>query len=191
MRDSYREIVDFRVRLKPATDDREFEVCRRPLLPEPGPALEVVRDSHPHRVVHRHRLEIGGVDPFHRGGLARDGQLTAPPSDVITIGQDINLHVMINEGLGNVVRTEIWTSSDNGKSWRPTGAQFDGGLRLLESQWKPLTDGLTARCTSKFPCGSSQAAHRTGRPRTSRRLPTRGKLRRAFQPGPNSATRAT
>ncbi|MGW5919208.1 hypothetical protein ACWFPY_09440 [Nocardia fluminea] len=83
VRDSYREIVDFQVRLKPATDAREFEVCRRPPLPESGPALEVVR-------------------------------------------------------------TEIWTSSDNGKSWRPTGAQFDGGLRLLVSQWK-TTDGWPYR----------------------------------------------
>ncbi|ETT24099.1 secreted protein [Rhodococcus aetherivorans] len=53
---------------------------------------------------------------------------TVLPSDVITIGPDIFLHVMVNKGLGNVVRTEIWKSSDDGKSWSRTPAEFDAGL---------------------------------------------------------------
>ncbi|WP_288049699.1 DUF4185 domain-containing protein [Nocardia sp.] len=75
--------------------------------------------------------EAAGADPHYARQLwpydHTDGT-TVLPSDVITIGQDIFLHVMINRGLGNVERTEIWTSSDDGRSWRPTGARFDAGL---------------------------------------------------------------
>ncbi|WP_431972592.1 DUF4185 domain-containing protein [Nocardia sp. bgisy134] len=75
--------------------------------------------------------EAAGPDPHYARQLwpyDHAGGTTALPSDVITIGQDIFLHVMINQGLGNVVRTEIWTSSDDGKSWQHSGAQFDAGL---------------------------------------------------------------
>ncbi|SDT15752.1 DUF4185 domain-containing protein [Microlunatus soli] len=52
---------------------------------------------------------------------------TVLPSDVITIGGSLYLHVMVNKGLGNVVWTEIWRSDDNGGSWVHTGAKFDAG----------------------------------------------------------------
>lgn len=57
---------------------------------------------------------------------------TVLPSDVITVGGSMYLHVMVNKGLGNVVWTEIWRSDDSGASWTHTGAKFpadrDGGL---------------------------------------------------------------
>ncbi|MFD6390898.1 DUF4185 domain-containing protein [Nocardia sp. NPDC060259] len=91
--------------------------------------------------------QAAGPDPNYAQQLwpyDHVGGTTALPSDIITIGQDIYLHVMINQGLGNVVRTEIWTSSDNGKSWRPTGAQFDAGLHNGFAQlwtWERDDDG--------------------------------------------------
>ncbi|AJE81206.1 MULTISPECIES: DUF4185 domain-containing protein [Streptomyces] len=57
---------------------------------------------------------------------------TVLPSDVITIGGSMYLHVMVNKGLGNVVWTEIWRSDNSGANWYHTGAKFapdlDGGL---------------------------------------------------------------
>lgn len=51
---------------------------------------------------------------------------TVLPSDVITIGNTMYLHVMVNKGLGNVVWTEIWRSDDSGATWVHTGAKFPG-----------------------------------------------------------------
>ncbi|QNP71405.1 DUF4185 domain-containing protein [Streptomyces roseirectus] len=53
---------------------------------------------------------------------------TVLPSDVITLGNVMYVHVMVNKGLGNVVRTEIWRSGDSGATWAPTGAVFAAGL---------------------------------------------------------------
>ena len=53
---------------------------------------------------------------------------TVLPSDVITIGDTMYLHVMVNKGLGNIVWTEIWRSTDDGHTWQHTGAKFDAGL---------------------------------------------------------------
>ncbi|MQA26631.1 MAG: DUF4185 domain-containing protein [Micromonosporaceae bacterium] len=69
---------------------------------------------------------------------------TVLPSDVITIGNTIYLHAMVNKGLGNVVWTEIWRSDNNGASWTHTGAKFPsdlhGGLFQLLT-WAPGNDG--------------------------------------------------
>jgi hypothetical protein len=69
---------------------------------------------------------------------------TVLPSDVITIGDTIYLHVMVNKGLGNVVWTEIWRSDDNGATWVHTGAKFapnlHGGLFQLIT-WGEGNDG--------------------------------------------------
>jgi len=53
---------------------------------------------------------------------------TVLPSDVITIGGSMYLHVMVNKGLGNVVWTEIWRSDNSGANWYHTGAKFDPNL---------------------------------------------------------------
>lgn len=46
------------------------------------------------------------------------------------------LHAMVNKGLGNVVWTEIWKSTDDGHTWQHTGAKFDAGLhRGLAQLW--------------------------------------------------------
>ncbi|AJT40734.1 DUF4185 domain-containing protein [Psychromicrobium lacuslunae] len=69
---------------------------------------------------------------------------TVLPSDVITIGNSMYLHVMVNKGLGNVVWTEIWRSDDSGAHWVHTGAKFasdlHGGLFQLLT-WGLGNDG--------------------------------------------------
>lgn len=69
---------------------------------------------------------------------------TVLPSDVITIGGTMYLHVMVNKGLGNVVWTEIWRSDDSGATWVHTGAKFPpdlhGGMFQLLT-WGAGNDG--------------------------------------------------
>ena len=63
--------------------------------------------------------------PWNQGGIS-----TVIPSDVLVVGQSMYLHAIVNRGFGNVTWTEIWTSADNGVSWRPMGprARFPGTL---------------------------------------------------------------
>ncbi|MFI6937663.1 DUF4185 domain-containing protein [Streptomyces sp. NPDC050418] len=69
---------------------------------------------------------------------------TVLPSDVITVGGSMYLHVMVNQGLHNVVWTEIWRSDDSGAHWYHTGAKFapdaHGGLFQCLS-WGQGNDG--------------------------------------------------
>ena len=52
---------------------------------------------------------------------------TVLPTDIITIGEEMYLHVMVCEGLGNVHWTELHRSTDNGETWRHAGARWPGG----------------------------------------------------------------
>ena len=69
---------------------------------------------------------------------------TVLPSDVITIGNTMYLHAMVNKGLGNVVWTEIWRSDDSGATWVHTGhnipSDLHGGLFQLWT-WGLGNDG--------------------------------------------------
>lgn len=51
---------------------------------------------------------------------------TVLPTDLITIGREMYLHVMVCEGLGNVHWTEVHRSTDNGETWQHTGAIWPG-----------------------------------------------------------------
>ncbi len=53
---------------------------------------------------------------------------TVLPTDVITIGSDMYLHVAVHQGFGNVRWSEIWRSRDAGETWHPTAARFPGTL---------------------------------------------------------------
>ena len=65
------------------------------------------------------------ASPWRNGGFS-----TVLPSDVLRVGKDLYLHVMVNQGLGKVLWTEIWKSADEGASWQHMGqlAKFDGAL---------------------------------------------------------------
>lgn len=58
-----------------------------------------------------------------------DGRLvtTVLPTDVITVGEEMYLHVMVCGGLHNVHWTELHRSTDNGETWRHTGVKWPGG----------------------------------------------------------------
>ncbi len=62
-------------------------------------------------------------------GSVIDGRTvtTVLPTDIITIGDEMYLHTMVCEGLGNVHWTELHRSTDNGQTWRHTGVTWPGG----------------------------------------------------------------
>ena len=82
-----------------------------------------------------------------------DGCSTVLPGDVLTIGDTMYLHVMVNEGLGTVTRTQICRSTDDGRTWEPTGAEFspllEGGHRQLWT-WELGGDGFVYVLSTGF-----------------------------------------
>ena len=82
-----------------------------------------------------------------------EGCSTVLPSDVLTLGDTMYLHVMVNEGLGNVLRTRIHRSIDDGRTWAPTGADFagrlEGGHRQLWT-WESGDDGYVYVMSTGF-----------------------------------------
>lgn len=54
---------------------------------------------------------------------------TVIPSDVITVGNRMYLHAIVNgPEFGDVRWTEIWKSDDNGATWQHTGVQFPADM---------------------------------------------------------------
>lgn len=78
---------------------------------------------------------------------------TVLPTDVLVVDSDIYLHVMVNQGLGNVVWTEIWKSVDDGETFFHTGAKFPAdlcdGLAQLWT-WDLAPDGFVYIYSSGF-----------------------------------------
>jgi hypothetical protein len=64
-----------------------------------------------------------------RTGWTRGGISTVIPSDLLRVHESLYLHAIVNRGLGKVIWTEIWVSTDNGISWRHMGetAKFRSG----------------------------------------------------------------
>lgn len=88
------------------------------------------------------------IDYVHGRGCS-----TVLPSDVLTIGETMYLHVMVNDGLGTVTRTRIHRSTDDGRTWEPTGAEFspllEGGHRQLWT-WELGGDGFVYVLSTGF-----------------------------------------
>jgi hypothetical protein len=92
-----------------------------------------------HRIVYE---RAGGPDPDYArqlwdyvhddagSGWTRSGISTVIPSDLLSVGDTVYLHVIVNRGFGNVAWTEIWRSDDSGISWTHMGedARFPADL---------------------------------------------------------------
>ncbi|WP_293782757.1 DUF4185 domain-containing protein [uncultured Aeromicrobium sp.] len=80
---------------------------------------------------------------------------TVLPSDVVRLPDGaLVLHVMVNKGLGNVVWTELWRSTDNGTTWGHAGftmdAGWDGGKRQLWTMEYNPADGYVYVMSTGF-----------------------------------------
>lgn len=77
---------------------------------------------------------------------------TLIPSDVINLDGTLYMQGMWNEGIGNVRRTEIWKSTDNGATWTSVGrtsTRYMGGYGNLIS-WEKGPDGYIYVVSSEF-----------------------------------------
>lgn len=75
------------------------------------------------------------------------------PSDVITLGDRMYLHFMVNKTFGDVLWSEIAYSDDNGENWTLSGTTWAGGendgLRQLWT-WERGDDGYVYTLSTKF-----------------------------------------
>ncbi|HQB45049.1 MAG TPA: DUF4185 domain-containing protein, partial [Polyangiaceae bacterium] len=75
------------------------------------------------------------------------------PTDVITIGNRMYLHFMVNKGLGNVRWSQIAYSDDNGENWTVSSARWEGdengNLRQLWT-WERGDDGFVYVISTSF-----------------------------------------
>ncbi|MDU0478575.1 DUF4185 domain-containing protein [Staphylococcus chromogenes] len=81
-----------------------------------------------------------------------DRGLTLLPSDIINVDGTLYLQAMWNEGVGNVLSTEIWKSTDNGKTWQSIAklpANYMGGMGNLIT-WEKGPDGYIYIMSSQF-----------------------------------------
>ncbi|MEV5540978.1 DUF4185 domain-containing protein [Saccharopolyspora shandongensis] len=92
--------------------------------------------------------------PYRHDSMVRGRRVgTVIPTDVITIGDEMYLHVMVCEGLGNVHWTEVHRSADNGESWAHTGAWWPGdhhGGLFQMLTWELGDDGYVYAFSTGF-----------------------------------------
>ena len=102
--------------------------------------------------------EAAGPGPGDYAGQLIDyvhgrGCSTVLPGDVLTLGDTMYLHVMVNAGLGTVTRTQIHRSTDDGRTWEPTGVELsprlEGGHRQLWT-WEAGGDGYVYVMSTGF-----------------------------------------
>ncbi len=88
---------------------------------------------------------------------------TVLPTDVLTVGDTIYLHVMVCRELGNLRWTELHRSVDNGVTWRPTGvrwpADHHGGLFQMLT-WERGDDGWVYAFSTGFQRAHGLILHR-------------------------------
>lgn len=139
----------------------------------PGWRSPVVLFADPSSVTHGLRWTGSGGDAADyacqlikhpRSGMLRRKQIsTILPTDLITIGNTMYLHVMACQGLGNVRWTEILASTDNGLSWNRTGAEWPGshceGLFQMLT-WALGDDGYVYAYTTGFQRNAGLLLHR-------------------------------
>lgn len=86
------------------------------------------------------------IDYAHRDGL------TLIPSDVININGTLYLQGMWNRGIGNVLRTEIWRSTDQGATWTSLGTTPASHMKGMGNliTWENGPDGYVYVMSSAF-----------------------------------------
>lgn len=81
-----------------------------------------------------------------------DRGLTLIPSDIVNIDGDLYMQAMWNEGIGNVLRTEIFGSKDNGATWKSLStkpANYLQGMGQLIT-WEEGPDGYVYAMSTSF-----------------------------------------
>ena len=95
------------------------------------------------------RAEVTDLVRYSRGS---DNNLTLIPSDVINLNGTLYMQGMWNRGLGNVESTQIWKSTDGGKTWETvgmtSGAHMRGQGNLIS--WEKGPDGFIYVVSSGF-----------------------------------------
>lgn len=93
--------------------------------------------------------------PWRHGGFS-----TVIPSDILRVGDDLFLHVMVIHGFPAVKWTEIWRSSDSGVTWGHMGpgatfaADLHGGLAQSWTWDYNPDDGWVYVISTAFQSGS-------------------------------------
>ena len=84
--------------------------------------------------------------------FAHTDGLTLIPSDVINVNGTLYMQGMWNRGIGNVLGTEVWKSTDNGAHWESMGkspANYQSGMTNLIT-WEMGQDGYIYQMSSEF-----------------------------------------
>lgn len=103
------------------------------------------------------------IDYRHGKKIAGRKITTMLPTDVITVGDTMYLHVMGCEGLGNVHWTEIHQSRDDGVTWQPSGTWWPGHAHHGHFQmltWELGADGYVYALTTGFQRDKGLLLHR-------------------------------
>lgn len=111
-------------------------------------------------VAYAHGARVGGRVLGLVGGRK---VTTVLPTDLITVGDTIYLHVMVCQGLGNVHWTEVHRSVDNGVSWEPTDTWWPGdhhGGHFQMLTWELGPDGHVYALTTGFQRDKGLLLHR-------------------------------
>ncbi|SFE33506.1 protein of unknown function [Actinopolyspora alba] len=102
--------------------------------------------------------------PYRHDSIIRGRRVsTVIPTDVITIGGTMYLHVMVCAGIGRVHWTEIHRSTDNGETWTRTGANWPGdhhGGLFQMLTWERGDDGYVYCFSTGFQRDEGLVLHR-------------------------------
>ncbi|GAA4866604.1 DUF4185 domain-containing protein [Saccharopolyspora cebuensis] len=104
------------------------------------------------------------VLPYEHNSIINGRRVsTVIPTDVIALGDEMYLHAMVCEGIGNVHWTEVHRSTDNGETWQHTGTTWPGdhhGGLFQMLTWAPGDDGYVYAFSTGFQRDKGLLLHR-------------------------------